>query len=248
MIQPPYYRSPGFWGVADLPAFNAALDAMIAACRVKVGWFASDNLIAIGRNLGFVTDPTFVKAWQTHATTSAERAIIWRTHTAVWAAKQAVRREGAFVECGCYRGTTARIQMDCVDLSDRDFYLYDLFEHDASMPHHAMPAHSKTLFDEVKARFDHAPKVRVIQGPVPSSFAQGIPDKVAFAHIDMNNAEAEIGALEALESRLVPGAVILLDDFGAIPYRAQHIAETKWFADRGLAVLELPTSQGLVIW
>jgi len=28
----------------------------------------------------------------------------------------------------------------------------------------------------------------------------------------------------------------------------QHIAETEWFARRGIPVLELPTSQGLAIW
>lgn len=64
----------------------------------------------------------------------------------------------------------------------------------------------------------------------------------------MNSAPGELAALNAIEDRLVPGAVIMLDDFGAIPYRAQHIAETEWFQKRGRYVLELPTSQGMVIW
>lgn len=59
----------------------------------------------------------------------------------------------------------------------------------------------------------------VIRGPVPESFAQGAPEKVAFAHIDMNNARSEIAALDALESRLSPGAVIVLDDFGQLTTR-----------------------------
>ena len=112
----------------------------------------------------------------------------------------------------------------------------------------AMPEHGAGLFGFVRDRFADATNVSVIQGPVPDSFSQGLPDRIAFAHIDMNNAPAEIAALDAIEHRLVPGAVIVLDDFGAIPYRAQHLAETKWFADRGRAVLELPTSQGLVVW
>jgi O-methyltransferase len=152
------------------------------------------------------------------------------------------------VECGCYKGITAQILMDVVDLKDREFFLYDLFDHDASMPHHAMTEHSSGLFAEVQTRFAGRSNVRVIQGAVPDSFEQGLPEKVCFAHIDMNNAAAEIGALDALESRLVPGAMIVLDDFGALPYRAQHVAETKWFAERGVPVLELPTSQGLAIW
>ena len=138
--------------------------------------------------------------------------------------------------------------MDAVDLGERAYFLYDLFDHDPSMQHHVMPEHGAGLFAQVQARFAEFPNVTVIQGPVPQSFEQGLPDKICFAHIDMNNAPAEIGALDAIESRLVPGAVIVLDDFGAFPYRAQHVAETKWFGDRGIHVLELPTSQGLVIW
>lgn len=100
----------------------------------------------------------------------------------------------------------------------------------------------------MKARFAGFPNVGVIKGPAPESFAQELPEKICFAHVDMNNAPAEIGALDAIEQRLTPGAVIVLDDFGALPYRRQHVAETEWFRQRGISVLELPTSQGLAIW
>jgi O-methyltransferase len=244
----PSYRSRFFWGVPNLDAFQAALDGVMAATTIKQGWFAGDNLIAFGRNLGFLSDARLIKAWTTHAKDIHERGVLWRTATVVWAARQALRREGDFVECGCYKGTSARILIDSVDLDERKYFLYDLFEHDASMNHNAMPDHGAGLFDATKARFADFPNVTVIKGPVPESFSQGLPEKIAFAHIDMNNAPAEIGALDAIEDRLVPGAIILLDDFGAMPYRAQHIAETEWFGKRGIPVLELPTSQGLAIW
>lgn len=242
------YRSKFFWGVSDYEAFNQSLDGLVAAARVKDGWFAGDNLIAFGRNLGFLDDAKFVRAWQEHAKLPHERGVLWRTAVVVWAARQALRRPGDFVECGCYKGTTARILMDSVDISERRYVLYDLFEHDASMTHNSMPEHSAELFDAVKARFADFTNVGVIKGPVPESFSQELPEQICFAHIDMNNAPAEIGALDAIEHRLTPGAVIVLDDFGALPYRAQHVAETEWFARRGISVLELPTSQGLVIW
>jgi hypothetical protein len=244
----PSYRSRFFWGVPDLDAFQTALDGLIAQTRITKGWFAGDNLIAFGRNLGFLSDERFIAAWSAHAKDIHERGVLWRTANVVWAARQALRREGDFIECGCYKGTSARILIDSVDLGERRYFLYDLFEHDASMNHNSMPEHGAGLFAATQARFAEFPNVKVIQGAVPESFAQGLPEKIAFAHIDMNNAQAEIGALDAIENRLVPGAVIVLDDFGALPYRAQHIAETEWFAKRGIPVLELPTSQGLVIW
>jgi len=247
-LKAPSFRGRFFWGVRDVGAFESGLDTLIASVRDKAGWFAGDNLIAFGRNLGFMEDPVFMRAWQMHAGNSIERGILWRTAVVIWAARQAVRRDGDFIECGCYKGTTARILVDTVDLGERRYVLYDLFDHDDTMAHNAMPEHGPGLAGYVRARFSDKPGVLVIQGAVPDSFGPELPEKIAFAHIDMNNAAAEIGALEAIEPRLVPGAVIVLDDFGARPYRAQHVAETEWFAARGIPVLELPTSQGLVIW
>lgn len=247
-MERPHFRSTFFWGVQDRRKFDAAVDSLIEASNVKNGWFIGDNLIAFGRNLGFIDDAPLIEAWKKHAAVQHERGILWRTAVVVWAARQALRREGDFIECGCYKGTTSRIMLDACDMADRQFYLYDLFEHDPTMEHHAMPEHGKELFPWVRDRFAEFPNVHVIQGYVPQSFEQGVPDKIAFAHIDMNNATAEIAALDAIEHRLVPGAMIVLDDFGAHPYRQQHVLETEWFAKRGVPVLELPTSQGIAIW
>ncbi len=65
-------------------------------------------------------------------------------------------------------------------------------------------------------------------------------------HIDLNNAPAEIGALEILFDRLSPGGILILDDYGWVGYKAQKQAEDPWLAARGYQVLELPTGQGLV--
>jgi predicted O-methyltransferase YrrM len=99
----------------------------------------------------------------------------------------------------------------------------------------------------VKQRFADMPNVTVIKGAVPESFSQGTPEKIAFLHIDMNNAEAELGALEALYDRITPGAVIVFDDYGWLAYREQKIVEDKFFAARGNQILELPTGQGILI-
>jgi hypothetical protein len=236
------------WRVDDAPRLFQALNELFAALPDGAGVLSADSLIVWGRNLGFLDDEAFTSAWDKHAREVFERGIIWRTAILVWAARQARRREGGFVECGCYAGTSMRIVLDAVDLRDREVFLYDLFEHSAEMPHHSMPRHGPELYEEVKGRFAQDPNVRVIRGPVPESFALGAPDKVAFAHIDMNNAAAEIAALDALESRLVPGAVIVLDDFGQLPYVEQHLADIEWFKTRGVPILESPTGQGIVIW
>lgn len=247
-MQKPGVRLNYQWGVANHAAFTSHLDGLIGTLRNDRGIFAADAMVAWGRTLGFLDDAAFMEAWGRNASAVHERGIIWRTAVLVWAARQAKRRDGAFVELGCYAGTTARILYEAAQVTDRPFYLYDLFEHEPGMAHHAMPEHGPQLFETVQARFADAPNVQVIKGPVPDSFGQGAPDQVAFAHIDMNQAAAEVAGLDGLETRFVPGAVIVLDDFGQLPYRQQHVAEAAWFAQRGVPILELPTGQGLAIW
>lgn len=245
-IKPPYVIGECFWGVGDAAAFYKAQEDLLKALPDPgVGVFVNDNMVAIQRSLAFTRDAPFMAAYNRHAKTIPEQGVIWRTATLVWAARQALRVDGAFVECGCYKGTSARILAEAVSLT-RPFHLYDLFEHAGGMAHHSMPEHSPDLYKEVQARFADMPNVVVTQGEVPASLANA-PATIAFLHIDMNNVAAEIGALETLFDRVVPGGVIILDDFGWLSYRRQQEAEIAWFAQRGYPVLELATGQGMVV-
>lgn len=101
------------------------------------GIYAGDNIFTIGRNLGFLENKAFVDAWKAHAETDVEQTIVWRISVLAWVAKSVLSRKvpGDFVECACYKGTSARIICDYVDFahSGRNYYLYDLFEHDDRM-------------------------------------------------------------------------------------------------------------------
>jgi O-methyltransferase len=102
-------------------------------------------------------------------------------------------------------------------------------------------------FEEVRERFAPFGNIEVIKGRVPEIFAQGLPDRIAFLHIDLNNAAAEIGALDVLYDRIYPGGVIVFDDFCWSTSHAQFKAEMAWFRARGLTVFPLPTGQWLFI-
>lgn len=239
-----------FWGLRDPVAFVQSIQSAVDEINGQAGIYTGDNLFTYHRNLSFLDDEPFMKAIDAHTTTDVEKAILWRISTVLWGVRNGLRLEGDFVECACYKGTTARIICDAVDFGnypDRHYYLYDLFDHDPSLPHHAMPEHSKELYSWVKERFSNFSNVTVTQGKIPEVLAEVAPKKIAFMHLDLNNADAEIGALEVLFERMVPGAVLILDDYGWLGYRAQKIAEDPWFAKYGYRVLELPTGQGLII-
>jgi len=239
-----------FFGLQDPNMFYEGIQTALNGIGAVSGAYAGDNLFTYHRNLGFLEDDALMTAFGNHASTSIEQAVLWRISVVLWGVRNGLRLEGDFVECACYKGTTARIVCDAVDFSshpDRHYYLYDLFDHDPSQPHHAMPEHSKQLFSWVTQRFADLPNVTVSQGKVPEVLHDVAPEKIAFMHLDLNNADAEIGALEILFDRMVPGAVLILDDYGWLAYRAQKDAVDPWFAKRGYRVLELPTGQGLVI-
>jgi O-methyltransferase len=250
--EPKNYFGQVMFKLDDHPRFNRGLSEMLSAVNAfwRRGIFIGDNLLTFSKNLSFLDDARFMDAIKRHAETEIERSIIWRTAVLVWAARNGLRREGAFVECGCYRGTSARIICDAVEFNktDKDYFLYDVFDYpEGGAPFSKMPGMGPTLFEEVKARFADIPRAKIIKGLVPDSVIGTAPDRIAFLHIDMNNVAPEIAALDLLFERMVPGGMIILDDYGYIPYLAQRDAERDWFAKRGYDVLELPTSQGLIV-
>ena len=213
--------------------------------------FIGDNLIALSRTLSFLDDAKLIESFQKHTETAAEKATLWRVAVLLWGARQGLNLPGDFVECGCYRGISARIICDVLNFKQqeqRQYYLYDLFEHsEQETTHHAMPAHSSTLVNEVRQRFADMKNAQIIQGRVPDSLHDNMPEKIAFLHIDLNNVAAELGALELLFERLSPGGIMILDDYGWQPYMQQRLQEEPWLLARGHYVLELPTGQGMVI-
>lgn len=237
-----------FHGVIDNQAFGGAIQTALNLVPGKQ-CFVGDNLFTIGRNLGFLDDAKLMASFNTHAETDVEKSLLWRYNVLCWAAQRARQIEGDMVECACFKGTSARIVADYVDLnaSEKSFYLYDLFEHDEDIPDCTAPEHGSGLYDQVTARFAQFPKAHVIKGKVPAVLHEQAPEKIAYLHLDLNDAPAEIAALEFLWDRITPGASIVLDDFGWQAYHQQHTAEVAWFAERGYLALEMPTGQGLVI-
>ena len=242
------YLSKMFWGPSNYSEFIKGIQLAINQLAPQ-GIFTGDNMFTFGKNLSFLDDERFITAFTRHVETEAEKSVIWRMNTLCWAARQSLRIAGDFVECACYKGMTARIVSDYVDLgnTDKQYYLYDLFEHSSGMDHHEMPEHSEDLYERVKHRFADLPQVLVTKGFVPDVLHQIAPDKIAFLHLDLNSVSAEIGVLELLFDRVSTGGIIVLDDYGWLAYRAQKEAEDTFFEERGYRVLELPTGQGLIV-
>ncbi len=247
------YFTPG----GDLPGLTAGQDTVEAiqivskafrANQANSGTFFSDNLLTMGRNLGFLSDDQFIDSVENVFETSMEKSIVWRTHILTWAAFTCLSLPGDFVECGCYQGKTAEVIANyvCLNDTDKNFFIYDVFNHPPDA-RHGMENHSENLFEKVRERLRPFKNIVVTKGCVPEILEAISPETIAFMHIDMNSVSAEIGALEVLFDRVVKGGIIVFDDYGWTPYHDQKVAEDRFMEERGYKILELPTGQGMML-
>jgi O-methyltransferase len=239
---------PVFWGSSDREAVTSLAQAITE--RVQPGFHFADNFLTWGRNNSMFEDAPFVKAWQGNIESEADFAIVWRRYVLACAAFHAVHLDGDFVECGCYRGVGVKTVVDYLGGTafPRTFWGYDLFDHSPEMEHHSMADHGPGLADEIRAKFAAYPQVNIIQGEIPTVFAGQSPERIGYLHIDLNQATAEVAALDALFDRVVPAGIVILDDYEwAMAYRRQKLTEDPWFQSRGYRVMPLPTGQGLII-
>lgn len=240
---------PIFWG-AQSPQ-KVAEHARAIAQDVVGGAHFADNFLTWGRNNSMFDDGPFVAAWQANIDgNQVNEAIVWRRYILACAAYHAVQLDGDFVECGCHKGIGVKVVVDYLGGKEfpKTFWAYDLFEHGPDEIHQKMHGLGPELFGEVQARFEGYPNVRVIKGRIPDVLAGQSPDRIAYLHIDMNQAPAEIAALDALFDRVVPGGIVILDDYEwAGTLRAQKLAEDPWFEARSYRVFPLPTGQGIVL-
>ena len=220
---------------------------------------SADNLMAFGRSAGFMQDQKFIDAMNVHARTAQERSLAWRLHTLTWAAEQALHKEGDFVECGVWTGFSFGVITKYLDWPSvsKSLYLYDTFE--GIPPDYNSENRSNSVYEQqnaedpdaiyklAQARFVGMPNVQLVRGTVPETLSSVCPEKIALLHIDMNSAASEIAALEVLWERVVPGGLIVFDDYGWAMYAAQKEAEDAFMAALGHTIMELPTGQGLLI-
>ena len=246
---------------------NEVISVVLSKDHKSIFW--GDRLLTLDKSAGFLDNSKFraafdkIRGSHVYDQYGGPGTIAWRLHTLVWAAEQASHIAGDFMECGVFKGdmswTIATVLSERI--RDKKFHLFDSFEgfsSELSRPEDfpdnpgfidfANSIYGQDgLYDAVCARFQSMPNIRIVKGFLPDALSTGIPESIAFLHMDLNSPEAEVKCLNLLFDRVSPGGLIVFDDYGWKAFRAQKVAEDNFFADRGYSVLELPTGQGLVV-
>lgn len=228
--------------------------------------YFADGLGIRGKNMGHFEDPKFRAAWQFAFEGNREGWVRrgeppdlrWRAHVCCWAASNGLTLAGDFVECGVHTGLLSMTVCHYLDFAKqpRRFFLYDTFE--------GIPLKGLSGADEETARFMNDrlysdvweiaqrnfagyPNCELVRGALPGTIEENGPEAIAYLSIDLNSATFERQTIEALWPRIVPGAVIVIDDYAFQHHDRQYRMWNEFAAEHGTAVLTVPTGQGLLI-
>ena len=179
-----------------------------------------------------------------------------RCYTLETLGRYAATLDGAFAECGTYRGGTAYLvaaMLRDAGHGNRPFHLFDTFR---GMPDTAVPERdwhkpgdlADTSPDEVARFLGSFPNVQLHPGTIPETFAAVRDGRFAFVHVDVDLYPSTYDCCAFFYDRLVPGGVLVCDDYGFADFRmAAKKAVDDFFARRPEVPLALHTGQCLII-
>lgn len=226
--------------------------------------YAADGFATQQKNVGFLKDPKFAKAWAVSERANRESwpdgvpDVRWRAHVACRAANHALNLEGDFVECGVFTGLLSVTVCEFIDFNsvDRAFYLFDTF---SGLPVDALPeservaaaaynsSHYFDCFEIAKRNFAKYKNAHLVRGILPATLDNVPLNKIAYLSIDLNNSSSEETTIARLWPRLVPGAIVVIDDYAWPGHEAQYRMWNAFAAQANEIVMTMPTGQGILI-
>jgi hypothetical protein len=253
---------------ALLAAVNGEL--AVATDRYQVLTYLSDALATWNKSIDFLQSPRFRSAYQRgmdsgHAIcrppgSDLDIGIDWRVAVCCWSAWHAKHLPGDFVECGTHTGILSLAICEYVDFNatGKDFWLFDTFAgHPADQPLSTLERqqvaestiswHDGDVFERATANFRPFPRAHLVRGRIPDTLTSVPIERVAYLSIDLNVAYPEREALAYFWPKLVPGAIVVFDDYGWLPHRDQKDSHDAFAKSQGLEIFALPTGQGLLI-
>lgn len=138
--------------------------------------------------------------------------------------------DGDIVEFGCYVGNTTKL---ITGITNKAIHVYDSFD---GLPdtYEQYGGEMKVAYDAFVENFkrDNLRLPTINKGWFSDVSLDQIPEKISFAHLDGDLYDSTIQPLRLVYDRVVPGGVILIDDYGAEKWHGVETAVTEFFADK----------------
>lgn len=164
---------------------------------------------------------------------------------------------GDTVECGVRRGAGSWLILKATANQDKTHHLYDSFEglsdpgaFDNTNPDALYVWHRGDLAvseEVVRRNLAAFPNLRFHKGWIPESFDASAPGKVAFVHVDVDLYEPTRDSIAFFYDRLVPGGILLCDDYHSNSCPGAKRAFDEVMADKPEPIIKTVTDQALII-
>ncbi len=209
------------------------------------------------RNLYWVDDGEYRDAWQQFR--PGDQSIKDRKHVLYSMARALRSLPGDTVECGVFDGGSSFLMcLAWEGQAEPAHHVFDSFEglsppEDADRPEdetayvwqpHDMAMSLQTVQKNL-SRFDF---VRYYQGWIPDRFDEVADRRFSFVHVDVDLYQPTYDAVAFFYPRMVPGGIILCDDYGSTicPGARKAFDDFAVQAPEG-RVIELTTGQGFLV-
>jgi hypothetical protein len=153
---------------------------------------------------------------------------------------------GAFAEIGVYRGGSAKVLYDIAQEQDRELHLFDTFK---GIPFQTpgLDRHEVGNF-AVEPGFEHVlrealPLAWIYVGTYPETHGDDLPP-MAFVHVDCDQYTSYKAALTLMWPLLVPGGIMLFDDYPYLGGAKKAVEEHFAPSDLGLCLQRYYVTKG----
>ncbi len=155
-------------------------------------------------------------------------------------------KEGDYAEVGVSTGGSAKLI--CEIKGNKPLHLFDTFE--------GLPEPTRDDLNLTKGQYGCSlasvqeylsayPGVRYYSGYFPSTAAPVADLRFSFVHLDVDLYRSTFAGIAFFYPRLVKGGILISHDYSTLP--GVKLAFSEYFADKEESVIELPTSQCLVV-
>lgn len=176
-----------------------------------------------------------------------------RCYTLVSLARYAAHLDGDVAECGVYKGGTALMLGRVLGNAGKRLYLFDSF---TGLPK-GDPVKDRQFregqfavdsIESVKGLLsDYQSIIEIRKGWIPETFAGLETNRYAMAHIDVDLYKSALDCCDYFYPRLVPGGILLFDDYGFAAARGEKDAVDMFFTDKRESPIVLLTGQAFVV-
>jgi len=225
--------------------------------RLQPSWTYNADGMATVHYSPFQDDREFTRLYDAMAAEWFSDVVVdarWRMWLLTRYARYARTLPGNFAEFGVYRGGCSRMVLGTARLeSARRLFLFDTY---TGIPDDRLTADESReglggRLGDTSAEYvsrllsDWDPIPVICAGDVFETIPRTDTGPLAFVHLDLNAAAPTRHVLEHVHDRLVPGGVVVLDDYGWRGYEDQRRTVEEFLRDRPETLIALPSGQAV---